>query len=89
MQSRMQLRMEHRRACPKWSGLMDTVLLSAVLVCGLLTLFFILNTVRKLYLRAPKISVRALLVTTALSVLTAFLTLWQLADVLGQFKIAW
>jgi hypothetical protein len=68
---------------------MDTVLLTAVLVCGLLTLFFILNTVRKLYIRAPRISVRTLLVTTALSVLTAFLTLWQLADVLGQFKISW
>jgi hypothetical protein len=68
---------------------MDTVLLTAILVCGLLTLFFIFNTVRKLYLRAPRISVRALLVTTALSVLTAFLTLWQLVEVLGQFKISW
>jgi hypothetical protein len=68
---------------------MDTILLTAVLVCGLLTLFFILNTVRKLYTRAPRISVRTLLVTTVLSVLTAFLTIWQLADVLGQFKISW
>jgi hypothetical protein len=68
---------------------MDTVLLTAVLVCGLLTLFFILNTVRKLYIRAPRISVRTLLVTTALSVLTAFLTLWQLVDVLRLFKISW
>jgi hypothetical protein len=71
---------------------MDIVLLPAVLVCGLLTVFFILNTVRTLYIRAPRISVRTLLVTTALSVLsvlTAFLTLWQLADVLGQFKISW
>jgi hypothetical protein len=68
---------------------MDTVLLTAVLVCGLLTLFFILNTVRKLYLRAPRISVRTLFVTTLLSLLTAFLTLWQLADMLGQFKISW
>jgi hypothetical protein len=68
---------------------MDTVLLTAVLVCGLLTLFFILNTVRKVYIRAPRISMRTLLVTTAFSVLTAFLTLWQLADVLGQFKISW
>jgi hypothetical protein len=68
---------------------MDTVLLTAVLACGLLTLFFILNTVRKLYIRAPRISGRTLLVTTALGVLTAFLTLWQLADVLGQFKISW
>jgi hypothetical protein len=68
---------------------MDTVLLIAVLVCGLLTLFFILNTVRKLYLRAPRISVRTLLVTTALSVLTAILTLWQLVNVLGQFQISW
>jgi hypothetical protein len=68
---------------------MDTVLLTAILVCGLLTLFFILNTVRKLYIRAPRIRVRTLLVTTTLSVLTAFLTLWQLADVLGQFKISW
>jgi hypothetical protein len=68
---------------------MDTILLTAVLVCGLLTLFFILNTVRKLYIRAPRISMRTLLVTTGLSVLTAFLTLWQLADVLGQFTISW
>ena len=68
---------------------MDTVLLIALLVCGLFTLFFILNTVRKLYMRAPRISVRTLLVTTALSLLTAFLTLWQLADLLGQFKISW
>jgi hypothetical protein len=68
---------------------MDTVLLVMVLVCGLLTLVFILNTVHKLYLRAPRISVRTLLVTTALSVLTAFLTLWQLVEVLGQFKISW
>jgi hypothetical protein len=68
---------------------MDTVLLTAVLVCGLLTLFFILNSVRKLYIRAPRIGVRTLLVTTALSVLTAFLTLWQLADVLARFKISW
>jgi hypothetical protein len=68
---------------------MDTVLLIALLVCGLFTLFFILNTVRKLYMRAPRISVRTLLVTTVLSVLTAILTLWQLADVLGQFKISW
>jgi hypothetical protein len=68
---------------------MDTVLLTAVLVCGLLTLFFILNTVRKLYMRAPRISVRTLLITTVLSVLTAFLTLWQLVDVLGQFTISW
>ena len=68
---------------------MDTLLLVIVLVCGLLTLFFILNTMRKLYMRAPRISVRTLLVTTALSVLTAILTLWQLVDVLGQFKISW
>ena len=68
---------------------MDTILLTAVLVCGLLTFVFILNTERKLYIRAPSISVRTLLVTTALSVLAAFLTLWQLAEVLGQFKISW
>jgi len=68
---------------------LDTILLTAVLVCGLLTFVFILNTVRKLYIRAPSISVRTLLVTTALSVLAAFLTLWQLAEVLGQFKISW
>jgi hypothetical protein len=68
---------------------MDTVVLTAVLVCGLLTFIFILNTVRKLYMRAPRISVRTLLVTVVLSVLTALLTLWQLADVLGQFKISW
>jgi len=68
---------------------METVLLTAVLVCGLFTFVFILNTIRKLYMRTPRISVRTLLVTTVLSVLTAFLTLWQLADVLGQFKISW
>ena len=68
---------------------MDTVLLTAVLVCGLLTLFFILNTVRKLYMRTSRISVRTLLVTTVLSALTALLTLWQLVDVLGQFTISW
>jgi len=68
---------------------METVLLTAVLVCGLFTFVFILNTIRKLYMRTPRISVRTLLVTTVLSVLTAFLTLWQLMDVLGQFKISW
>jgi hypothetical protein len=68
---------------------MDTVLLPAVLVCGLFTFVFILNTMRKLYMRTPRISVRTLVVTTVLSVLTAFLTLWQLVDVLGQFKISW
>jgi hypothetical protein len=72
-----------------WGGSMDTLLLVMVLVCGLFTLFFILNTVRKLYMRAPRSSVRTLLVTTVLSVLTVILTLWQLADVLGQFKISW
>jgi hypothetical protein len=68
---------------------MDTVLLTAVLVCGLLTFVFILNTMRKLYMRAPRTSVRTLLITTLLSALTALLTLWQLVDVLGQFKISW
>jgi hypothetical protein len=68
---------------------MDTLLLVMVLVCGLLTFVFILNTVRKLYMRTSRISVRTLLITTLLSVLTALLTLWQLVDVLGQFKISW
>ena len=68
---------------------MEIVLLTAVLACGLLTFVFILNTIRKLYMRTPRIGVRTLLVTTALSVLTAFLTLWQLVEVLGQFKISW
>jgi len=68
---------------------MDTVLLTAVLVCGLLTFVFILNTMRKLYMRAPRTSVRTLLITTLLSALTALLSLWQLVDVLGQFKISW
>jgi len=68
---------------------MDTLLLVALLVCGLLTLVFILNTVRKLYMRAFRIGLRALLITTLVSALTAIFTIWQLADVLGQFKISW
>jgi hypothetical protein len=67
----------------------DTLLLVAVLVCGLLSLLFVLNTVRRLFTRAAKIGVRALLITTVVSVLTALFTLWQLVDVLGQFKINW
>jgi hypothetical protein len=54
-------------------------------VCGALTVGFILHGVWRMYRSAVRTGVRVLLITTLLSILTGVLTIWQLIDALGQF----
>jgi hypothetical protein len=68
---------------------MTTVVLIVALVSGLFTLLFILAGVRRLYMRAVRIGLRVLLITTVLSVLTGIFTIWQLVQVLQQFEFHW
>jgi hypothetical protein len=68
---------------------MSTAVLVIALVSGLFTLIFILTAVLRLFRGAVRIGVRALLVTTLLSVLTGIFTIWQLLQVVQQFEFHW
>jgi len=68
---------------------MSTAVLIVALLSGLFTLIFILTTVLRLFRGAVRIGVRALLVTTLVSVLTGIFTIWQLVQVVQQFQFHW
>lgn len=65
---------------------MSAALLIIALLSGLFTVIFILDGVRRIYARALKIGMRALLITTVLSLLTGIFTIWQLVQVFQQLE---
>ncbi len=65
----------------------STIVMAIVLVCGLVTVAFVLSGLRGAFVRHRKIGVRALLLTTVFSLVTGALTLWQLYQLLQQLHL--
>jgi hypothetical protein len=62
-------------------------LLVVALVSGVLTVVFIVTGLRRALVRHRALGVRALLMTTACSLLTAVFTIWQLVLLAQQFGL--
>lgn len=67
---------------------MQVGLLVVALVSGTLTVVFIVSGLRRALARHRALGARALLLTTACSLLTAIFTIWQLVLVAQQFGLA-
>lgn len=62
----------------------NTVLLLVALICGLLTLVFILNGLRTLRRGDAQLGRRGLMISLLLSLLTILFTIWNLVQTLQQ-----
>jgi hypothetical protein len=66
---------------------LNVALLVAAIVCGFLTLVFILRGLFTAYRHNGRISGRGLLIATLLSLLTSAVTIWQLVQTLRQLNL--
>ena len=67
---------------------MQVGLLVVALVSGLATVIFILSGLRQALVGHKKLGIRALVLTTCLSLVTGVFTLWQLVLVAQQLHFA-
>jgi hypothetical protein len=67
---------------------MQVGLLLVALLSGLATVAFIVGGLRRALVRHKRLGMRALVLTTAFSLLTAVFTIWQLVLVAQQLGIA-
>jgi hypothetical protein len=65
------------------SDILNVIVLVASLICGVLTIIFILNGLRRLY-QGSKGGAQTLVFIALLSLITGALVLWQLVDVVNQ-----
>ena len=65
---------------------MQTALLVVALLSGLVTVLFIIGGLRRAFVRHKTLGPRALVLTTAFSLLTGVFTIWQLVLVAQQLR---
>jgi hypothetical protein len=70
-----------------WRCVVSGIITGIALLSGLCTLAFIFDGVRRAFAGSRAPGMRLLIVTTALSIITALFTLWQLALVLQQLGV--